>query len=368
MNLRSYARSRPTPPGREGALVRGSMLCRIVIALWVASAYTAPQRALPGYPRHMAALGDSLTRAANADRHGDHPAASWSTGSRIPSHATHIRRWQPMVQVTNAAVSGAAMHNLATQAATLPPTVDYVTILMGGNDVCRPSEIYMTSVADYREQFAAGMAVLSQRLPDARIFVSGNPNVLGLWEALHTDPQARDAWARNSTCQAMLVNPTSTHPRDNARRQRVQQRLLAYNEQIRAVCATMIHCRYEGGFVTTAPVAPSSVSTLDFFHLSSAGQAELAALTLVRTFDFTDTTPSQTRLQSAASATSSTLTLTATDNVAVAGIEYRLNGEPWRRYTAPLVVPLGATVAYRAVDVNGVNEPTQIITVLNTPK
>jgi arabinoxylan arabinofuranohydrolase len=55
--------------------------------------------------------------------------------------------------------------------------------------------------------------------------------------------------------------------------------------------------------------------------------------------------------------------MTATDNVGVAGIEYRLNDAPWTRYTAPLAVPLGTQVAYRAVDVNGVNEPTRIIAV-----
>jgi lysophospholipase L1-like esterase len=344
-------------------MVRCSMLLRILIAVCVASAYTAPQPAPQGYPSHMAALGDSLTRAANADTHGDRPDNSWSTGGRIPSHATLIRRRQPMLQATNAAVSGASMQALADQAATLPPTVDYVTILMGGNDVCQPSEAHMTSVAVYREQFAAGMAVLSQRLPDARIFVSGNPNVLGLWEALHAHPQAREAWARNGSCQAMLANPGSTDPRDVARRQRVQQRLLDYNAQLAAVCAEFIHCRYEGGSLTHTPVEPSSVSALDFFHLSIAGQTELAALTFLRTFDFTDTAPPQTTLSSAAGASSYTLTMTATDNVGVAGIEYRLNGGPWTRYAAPLAVPLVATVAYRAVDVNGVNEPIRIVTV-----
>ena len=345
-------------------MIRCLMLLMLLIAVCVPGAQSARQPASPSYPGHMAALGDSITRAANADIHSDHIVYSWSTGGRINSHATIIRRlFQPNLLATNAAVSGTRMQALAAQAATLPPTVDYVTILMGGNDACGPSEATMTPVDEYRDQFAAGMAVLSQRLPDARVFVSGNPNILGLWEALHTDPEARAAWERDSKCQAMLANPTSTAPADVARRQRVQQRLLDYNTQLAAVCAEFIHCRYEGGSLTATPVEAASASTLDYYHPSIAGQERLAALTFIHTFDFADPQPPQTTLSSAAGANSYTLTLAATDNVGLAGIEYRLNGGSWMRYTAPLAAPLGANVAYRAVDVNGVNEPTRIIAV-----
>jgi len=217
----------------------------------------------------------------------------------------------------------------------------------------------MTPVADYRAQFAAGMAVLSERLPDARIFVSGNPNILGLWEALHANPDARAAWDRDNKCQVMLANPTSTAPEDVARRRRVQDRLLDYNAQLAAVCAEYVHCRYEGGFLTETPVDPASASTLDYYHPSVEGQERLAALTFVRTFHFTDTVAPLTTLRSSVGPGFYTVALSATDNAGVSGIEYRLDGGPWTRYAAPLTLPLSARVAYRAVDINGVNEQTR---------
>lgn len=320
------------------------------------------QSELPAsYPQHMAALGDSITRAANADIHSDHPVYSWSTGGRINSHATLLRQFNPTMPATNAAVSGTRMRDLLSQVETLSPTVDYVTILMGGNDLCGPTEAQMTPVVNYRLQFAAGMAALSARLPDARIFVASNPNVLGLWEALHNDPNAQAAWSRDDRCAVMLANPTSMEPEDVARRQRVQQRALDYNVQLVEICAQYIHCRYEGGFLTTTPVEPSSASTLDYYHPSVVGQERLSLQTFQYTFHFTDTVAPVTTLSSVISNTGYQVTLSASDNVGVAGIEYRLNNGNWKRYTSPLTVPFSARLAYRAVDINGVNEPTRFI-------
>lgn len=45
-----------------------------------------------------------------------------------------------LLPATNAAVSGTRMRDLLSQVETLSPTVDYVTILMGGNDLCGPTE------------------------------------------------------------------------------------------------------------------------------------------------------------------------------------------------------------------------------------
>lgn len=343
-------------------MIRVSLMLLLAAALALAGGVDS-LRAAPdsSAPYHMAALGDSITRAANADMHSDHPAVSWSTGGAIRSHAAIIRRlFRPSLVATNGAVSGTRMQALAGQAAALPLTVDYVTVLMGGNDVCGPSEERMTPVADYRAQFAAGMAALSERLPDARIYVVSNPNVLGLWETMHDDPAAVAMWADNNKCPVLLTRPTSTDPEDVARRQRVQARALAYNDQLAAVCAEYIHCRYDGGVLTATPVAASSVSVLDYYHPSVAGQEALSAITFARTFQFTDTVAPVTAPSGAAGAEAYELALAATDNAGVAGIEYRLNGGPWTRYAAPLRLPLSARVTYRAVDVNGLNEQQRV--------
>ena len=44
----------------------------------------------------------------------------------------------------------------------------------------------------------------------------------------------------------------------------------------------------------------------------------------------------------------------ATDNAGVSGIEYRVVATTaWTRYTAPVSVPAGSSITFRAVDVNG---------------
>ena len=55
------------------------------------------------------------------------------------------------------------------------------------------------------------------------------------------------------------------------------------------------------------------------------------------------------------------MTLAATDNAGVAGIEIRLGAAGWTRYTAPVTVAPGVSLTWRAVDVNGNSEATKSV-------
>ncbi len=57
------------------------------------------------------------------------------------------------------------------------------------------------------------------------------------------------------------------------------------------------------------------------------------------------------------------MTITARDNVEVAGIEYKLNNGPYTHYTSPVNLPVGSALTYRAVDVNGNVEMARTISV-----
>ena len=96
-----------------------------------------------GYPDSMASLGDSLTRAKYPEPTlpGDQPQYSWSTGdnSSVQSHYYRILQQNSLISGSNYndAVSGANMALLNAQAGlAVSQGVEYVTILMGGNDVC----------------------------------------------------------------------------------------------------------------------------------------------------------------------------------------------------------------------------------------
>ncbi|HYN69533.1 MAG TPA: SGNH/GDSL hydrolase family protein [Candidatus Eisenbacteria bacterium] len=236
------------------------------------------------YPNAMASTGDSITRAFNTGffPFTDNAGGSWSTGtnSTVASHYTRLLALNPKIRGKNYndARSGAKMQDLAGQMTTVNTRkVGYVTVLMGGNDVCTPSESTMTSVADFEAQFTAAMNTLTSGSPSAQIFVATIPDVYQLWLIEKGNLSARTTWGLFSVCQSMLANPLSTDEADIDRRQRVRQREIDFNDALLRVCAAYRQCRSDNGAVFNTAFTAADVSTRDYFHPSLAGQAKLAA-------------------------------------------------------------------------------------------
>ena len=244
-----------------------------------------------GYPDSMASLGDSITRATNPEPFllGDQPQYSWSTGdnSAVESHYYRILQQNSLISGNNYndAVSGARMTDLNGQAqSAVSQGVEYVTILMGANDVCTSSEATMTTVETYRSQFQQAMDTLTSGLPDARIFVASIPDIYGLWSILKDNPSARFMWNTFSICQSMLANPTSTAQADVERRDRVRQRNIDFNTQLAEVCALYANCLFDNEAGFNAQFEPIHISSLDYFHPSIAGQTLAASVTWDATY------------------------------------------------------------------------------------
>jgi hypothetical protein len=347
---------------------KGLFLCAAALALMLVPVAAADVAHI-GYPSSMASTGDSITRAFNtcAFPFVDCPRNSWSTGSSstVNSHYRRILAANPAIlgRNFNDAKTGARMNALNGQVTTVVSQgVEYVTILMGANDVCTSSVSTMTPTATLEAQLQTAAQTLSAGLPNARIYVASIPNVYHLWEILHTNLSAVLTWSLGGICQSLLANPMSTAPADVARRQQVYDRTVADNAAIARVCAQFVHCRFDGNAAFNLQFVPADVSTRDYFHPSVSGQAKAAATTWAATFDFTD----QTAPTSAASTTAdpnggTDVTLSATDDVGVAGIEYSLDGGPYRRYAGTFAVASGTSVTYRAVDVNGNIETTKVV-------
>jgi lysophospholipase L1-like esterase len=323
-----------------------------------------------GYPSSIASTGDSITRAFNTCSFPfvDCPQNSWSTGSSAAVNS-HYRR----ILAANAAISGRNYNDARTGAkmtglngqvgSAVAQHVDYVTVLMGANDVCTSSVSTMTPTATLAAQLQTALQTLSVGLPNARIFVGSIPNVYHLWEILHTNVFAVLTWSIGGICQSLLANPNSTAPADVARRQQVYDRTVSDNAAIANVCARFVHCRFDGNAAFNAPFTSADVSTRDYFHPSVSGQAKAAAVTWAATFDFTDAVAPASIATTAPDPGGGTdVTLAATDDVGVAGIEYALSAGSYQRYTGTIVVPAGVTLTYRAVDVNGNSEATHTLT------
>jgi lysophospholipase L1-like esterase len=237
-------------------------------------------QAAPPPPSSIAAIGDSMTMAADVCCwYGDHPANSWSTGSAgwdgIVSHYERLRVLNPAIagHNYNDAKSGARMGDAPGQAqAAVSQQAGYVTILMGANDVCTSSPSTMTPVDTFRDQFRQTLQTLTTG--HAQIFVASIPNVYHLWEIYHTDFWANLVWDAANICQSLLAPNRTT-----VERQAVRDRTIAFNAVLRDECAAYPQCRYDDDATFNYQFSRSQVSRLDYFHPSLSGQAALAQIT-----------------------------------------------------------------------------------------
>lgn len=231
-------------------------------------------------PKSMAATGDSITRAFNLCffPFTDCPARSWSTGSNS-TVKSHAYRLGITGSAYNDAVSGAKMADLPGQTTTVfSRNVGYVTVLMGGNDVCTDTESQMTRADAYEADFQTAMNTLAADPTPPLVYVVSIPNVKMLWEILKDNSSARSAWNSYNVCQSLLANPLSTAQVDVDRRERVKQRNMELNQRLRAACAAYSFCRFDGEAAFGTAFVPNDVSTRDYFHPSTAGQTKIAAV------------------------------------------------------------------------------------------
>ena len=334
----------------------------------VAAVAPVPAPNLTGYPNSIGALGDSITRAYNTGTvpFTDAPRNSWSTGttSSVESHYFRIRDVAPAIfdRTFNNAVSGAKVADLDAQVAAVnEQAVAYVTILIGANDLCTRTVGNMTAVDTFRTEFEHAMAALSAGSPRARLYVVSVPNVYRMWFVLRDNPLARTAWRTFDTCQSLLEDPRSTDADDVARRRAVRERNIAFNAVLDEVCALYIHCRFDESAVFNDPFTSDDVSKRDYFHPSIRGQTRLARVSWSASFDFTDQTPPISTAVTIPAEGGILVSLEATDDGGMAGIEYRLDLGPWQRYTGTFLLPTGSNIRFRAVDVNGNTEETKVV-------
>ena len=252
--------------------------------LGLTSAATAATPGAGPPPGSMAGLGDSITRGFDAcGFYIDCTSRSWSTGdySSVNSHYRRIRAVNPAIagRNYNDGRTGAVAADLLGQAGTaVGQGVQYVTVLIGANDACKDSESQMTPVATFRSQVDAALDRLNSGLPTAKVLVVSIPDIKRLWFIGMGSFSARTVWAIGGICQSMLANPTSTSAADNARRDRVRQRVVDFNGQLAGSCAVHVNCRFDGDAVFNYQFVLSQVSGWDYFHPNTTGQSVLASI------------------------------------------------------------------------------------------
>jgi len=238
-------------------------------------------------PASMAAVGDSITQAASTGGSlgADAPQNSWSTGtsSTVNSHFLRLRQLNPSIVAHNLSVSGAKVASLNAQmeaVAALSPDPGYLTVLIGGNDLCTDTVAGMTSVTEFSTQFTAAMQTITNDSPGTYVHVVSIPDVWQLWNLFKGSFWARFIWSTADICQSLLANPTSTQTADQQRRATVRERNIDYNLAMEAICespAFSARCHFDDHAVFGTQLTRSDVSG-DYFHPSVAGQARLASV------------------------------------------------------------------------------------------
>jgi len=345
-------------PGEPGARA-----AEPAVAVQAAAPSGTPARTGP--PASIAVLGDSISQGTGSDDGGatlnvqdggigsPRLRNSWATGDYTGLNS-YLQRTRALpggdaTRGINLSANGANMRNdFVQQAQSVPAGTGVVLVEMGGNDLCRPSEAEMTSVATYRAELREGLRWLQDNRPETLVTVYSVPDIYNLWYlrgAAHKG-ESFGIWPFNSTaagpraargssdngttvarffwdnifgsvipCKSLLVDPTN--PRNagptptasdgaEARRLRVRTRAMAYNDVLQAECAAILRCRYDndalfnlsanrvGGSLTHNTAAwrfvDRDISTQDHFHPSFSGQRKLADEAFRAGYDFTDRT------------------------------------------------------------------------------
>ncbi|MFJ2032181.1 GDSL-type esterase/lipase family protein [Streptosporangium sp. NPDC087985] len=254
------------------------------------AAWTTPSAAVnatePWRPAVMAATGDSISAGFNAcGWYVPCAARSWASGDS-QAVLSHYLRFQNLDETitghnVNLAVPGATSAALAGQMAdAVAQRADYVTVLVGAQDACVPEERLMTPVAVYQSRVAEALKLFQAGRPDGRVFVASIPDLKRLWRVGRDNVVARGFWAVGRICPTMLARAASTAAADRARRDRVRDRIVAYNAALARVCGEYgPACRFDGNALFTTRFTLNHLSKWDFFHPNAAGQQLIAEKT-----------------------------------------------------------------------------------------
>ena len=252
------------------------------VATAAAQSIAAKPQAIAAKPQalHMAALGDSITRAFNANTPVDHPQNSWSTGNTdkglfrrgsVLSHAEYLSIASGRdVVVHNVARTGAETTDLQRQVSELNGvSLDYATILIGANDLCINGKDALGQSPDmshYSERIEQAVTDLIQRNPNIRILLVSIPDMLRLQSIGHqTSCQSR--WSTIGICQNLLHENISPSDLDNFGAQ-----WRTANDDLRLIAQRHGENVMYSSVLSEFPFERQHLSDLDCFHPNIIGQ------------------------------------------------------------------------------------------------
>lgn len=245
-------------------------------------AYESPYRSIDSNSNDFiaASIGDSITAAFDARRPLANREINWSTGTRntnlVFSHALRLREILPeqRVRTRNFAVSGSKAPDVVRQAKRLAKyKPDYVTVLVGANDVCAWSDDHEMQLAKYESDIRTILSTLIASNDEVKILVSAIPN-MPLLREIGVRNDCQRVWSTVNICPALL----------GADRTEIQRANFATRWQDANHVLERVSQEFPSHVKFAASVADpvfsyKHVSRIDCFHPNTEGQDFLAELT-----------------------------------------------------------------------------------------
>lgn len=252
---------------------------KTALLLFLCFACISQKLAAQGRPYVIGAIGDSISAGFNSYRLGDNRGLSWATGldehNLVESHAKRLREMLGQsVEVHNESFVGATSADLERQTSRLLRfKLDYVTILIGANDICNWTGNFDAEIAAFSDRLGKTVDRLTKANPSIRIVMPSIPNLMYVYEVgMANSCQAR--WSSIGLCQPLFG--ASKTPAD---RTKFGERFIALNNIIQGVTS-----RYPVNAVFKPELANyrfprEFLSAIDCFHPSVLGHNKITELT-----------------------------------------------------------------------------------------
>lgn len=314
---------------KNGSLrAKGFLLSAGLLALFTTSAPTAQAQELP---KTMGSIGDSMTAGALASFRRQHfilpweqirilaklvhygtsrdmdaveaRHLSWAGGydkhRKVYSHSYRLSAMAGLddraIPTANVAVSGAESADIYDQMLRLnewsennhdQAYPDYVTLMIGPNDVCADSAREMVSDTDYYSNVTNVVDEILSKSPKTKIMMGGIPNIESLRRVarkarLHVGLKCEQLWKTIKIC------PTLTTIDDPNERAMVANRVAQYNTALRDIASTRSESHGDRIRYANKPYEMEFTSkdlSVDCFHPNPEGQQKLADSTFESTW------------------------------------------------------------------------------------
>ena len=228
---------------------------------------------------YVVSMGDSITAGFSTRWPGGfigNGRYNWSTGvsDKVKSHFSILKKIiSKDLKAVNVAKSRATSYGLAEQLEKVKvPTINYLTLLIGGNDVCGWSEEYVEDMRKFSDNVKHIIDKAIDINAEVRIVLPSIPNMYRLYY-LGKDTCSKH-WDFFNACPALLNSK-----RTDTEREAFLGRLIAANATLQKLAS-----KYEDnvkfvGEVFDYEFSIEHLSNYDCLHPSIEGQNELSRIT-----------------------------------------------------------------------------------------